>query len=194
MKKRIISLFAAIALIAFVTNAQEVTKTTFGVRAGINFQNINGKDYNGDKLTNSLIVGFNIGANVEIPIAQDFFLQPGLLFTTKGAKINDESPDTKINIGYIELPINFLYKPLLGNGHFMLGFGPYVAYGVTGDASEFKALDAGANILAGYEFASKLSFQLNAQLGLVKINSVSASGDMTSEKNTGFGFSLGYRF
>ena len=64
--------------------AQDDTRITFGVRAGVNFQNFNGKDENGDKLKNDLIVGFNAGVNVEIPVAPDFVLQPGLLFTVKG--------------------------------------------------------------------------------------------------------------
>jgi hypothetical protein len=224
MKRRMISLFASIAMIAVVTNAQNTAKTTFGVRAGINFQNINGKDFNGDKLKNDLTLGFHVGANVEIPFAQDFYLQPGLLFSTKGAKVTEGSVEEKITIGYLELPINFLYKPVLGNGHLLAGFGPYVGYGITGkvksseggqttekdikfkntltasdldaDVVYLRALDAGANFLAGYEFSFKLSFQLNAQLGLVKINPgyEGDSEDKSSEKNTGFGFSVGYRF
>jgi hypothetical protein len=56
-------------------------------------------------------------------------------------------------------------------------------------------LDAGANMLAGYQFRNKISVQLNAQLGLTKINPEyeGAGNDKTSAKNTGFGFSLGYR-
>jgi hypothetical protein len=44
--------------------------------------------------------------------------------------------------------------------------------------------------------ANKLSVQLNAQLGMVKINpKIDGLGDDESSwKNTGFGVSLGYRF
>jgi len=51
-------------------------------------------------------------------------------------------------------------------------------------------------MLVGYEFANKVSFQLNTQLGLTKINPEyeGEANDKTSAKNTGFGFSLGYRF
>jgi hypothetical protein len=57
-------------------------------------------------------------------------------------------------------------------------------------------MDAGANFLFGYEFANKVSFQLNAQLGLLKINPEyeGTTNDQTSAKNTGFGFSIGYKF
>ena len=59
-----------------------------------------------------------------------------------------------------------------------------------------RPLDAGADIFFGYEFAFKVSVQLNAQLGLLTMEP-SYEGDdddKSSSKNTGFGFSVGYRF
>lgn len=201
--------------------------TSFGLRSGVNFQNINGKDENGDKLENDLLTGFNIGINAEIPVGVDFYFQPGLLYTIKGAKSKEvilgQTINGKMKISYLELPLNFLYKPLLGTGHLILGFGPYVALGVNGkatyegggssldsdikfknkvmdtDSDDFvyiRPLEAGANLLAGYEFGNRVSFQLNAQLGLTKINPEyeGIPDDKTSAKNTGFGFSLGFRF
>jgi len=229
--KTSIPLFTAILFCSLATQAQNATVhsggTTFGIRAGVNFQNINGKDENDNKLSNDLITGFNIGVNAEIPVAAEFYFQPGLLFSTKGAKSNEvvlgQTIESTIRISYVELPLNFLFKPALGTGHMLLGFGPYVALGVGGkakfegagssisrdvkfkknvvssdpeDVVYFKPLDAGANLVAGYEFSNKLSFQLNAQLGMVKINPSyeDANNDKTSAKNTGFGLSVGYRF
>ncbi len=230
MKKRI-SLILVMALGSLFSQAQQTVKnsggTSFGLRAGVNFQNITGKDEDGNKLENDLLTGFNIGINAEIPLAPQFYLQPGLLFTTKGAKSEDlilgQTIKGKINIYYVELPLNFLYKPMLGQGRLLMGFGPYVALGVGGKVTyegggsslsediEFKKnvklsdpddvfyvrpMDAGANLLFGYQFANKVSLQLNAQLGLTKINPEyeGASNDRTDAKNTGFGVSLGYRF
>ena len=179
--------------------------TTFGIRAGVNFHNLNGKDFNDDKLENKLKTGFHAGVNAEIPVGIDFYLQPGLLFTTKGAKA--EVGDTKINLSYLELPINFVYKPELGEGRMILGFGPYAAYALSGEVKdpdsdiefgdqpdEWKRFDAGANLLAGYEFSNNLSFQLNAGLGLTRLNNRPDNDNNSSIKNTGFGVSLGYRF
>ena len=230
MKKRI-SLILVMALGSLFSQAQQTVKnsggTSFGLRAGVNFQNITGKDEDGNKLENDLLTGFNIGINAEIPLAPQFYFQPGLLFTTKGAKSEDlilgQTIKGKINIYYVELPLNFLYKPMMGQGRLLMGFGPYVALGVGGKATyegggsslsediEFKKtvklsdpddvfyvrpMDAGANLLFGYQFANKVSLQLNAQLGLTKINPEyeGASNDRTDAKNTGFGVSLGYRF
>lgn len=183
-------------------------QTTFGVRAGVNLQNLNGKASDGDKIMGKLRTGFNAGVNAEIPVGEGFYLQPGLLFSLKGAKEKDlEMPN--MSISYLELPINFIYKPDLGQGRMLLGFGPYVAYAVGGkyeigssetdidfgsEPGELKRFDAGANFLAGYEFANNLSFQLNAQLGLANmVNRVSGDND-SKLNNTGFGVSLGYRF
>ena len=231
MKRRIIILTTAMALLTTITNAQKTTAhtggTTFGIRGGVNFQNINGKDQDGNKLSNDLVTRFNFGVNAEIPVGPDFYFQPGLLFTTKGAKneqvILGENVISTVRLSYLELPLNLIYKPALGTGHLLLGFGPYIGLGVGGevkyeegglseqqdvkfknkvmatdadDVAYFKPLDAGANLLAGYEFNNKLSFQLNAQLGLTKINPEyeGSVDDKSSFKNTGFGVSLGYRF
>jgi hypothetical protein len=226
MKTKALMLALTVTAYAFSAKAQETPGTTFGVRAGVNFQNINGKDVFDKKLDNKIKTGFNVGVNAEIPIASEFYLQPGVLFTTKGAKDKDDA-DIKVNLSYIEVPINFLYKPELGVGKLLLGIGPYIAFGIGGKVSNadgketdveftkevsaanysaavsagypppyFKRFDAGGNLLVGYEFSNNFSFQLNAQLGMININSdiKDVSGDDTKFKNTGFGLSVGYRF
>jgi hypothetical protein len=229
--KRRIGLITAMVMGAFFLQAQQKAShsgsTSIGLRGGVNFQNINGKDEDGNKLDNDILTGFHIGINAEMPVGTDFYFQPGLLYTIKGAKnkevILGQTFNSKIKISYLELPLNFLYKPMLSGGHLLLGFGPYVALGIGGkvtmngngssqsadikfknkvknsdpdNVAYIRPLDAGANFLAGYEFGNRLSFQLNAQLGLIKINPEyeGEPNDKTSAKNTGFGFSLGFRF
>ena len=229
--KKIIILITVMTFGMLFSQAQQKVSTAggsgFGIRGGVNFQNINGKDEDGNKLNNDILTAFHAGITLDIPVGIDFYFQPGLLYSLKGAKTNDvflgQSINSEAKISYIELPLNFIYKPLLGKGHMLLGFGPYVALGINGkvtysgsnssqsrdikfqnkvlltetdNVSYLRPLDAGANMLIGYEFASKLSFQLNTQLGLIKINSEyeGATNDQTSAKNTGFGFSLGYKF
>ncbi|MFT3825080.1 MAG: porin family protein [Chitinophagaceae bacterium] len=219
MKKTIALLSTVLLAFTAGTMAQSTAtmgRTTFGIRAGVNFQNINGKDESGDNLDYKIKTGFHVGVNAEVPVAPDFYIQPGVLFTTKGAKYND---DVKLNISYLEVPVNFLYKPMLGSGKLLLGVGPYIAFGVGGKlkndngtdadvkfkneispgealtALYLKRLDAGGNLLFGYEFSNKLSFQFNAQLGMVKINPKIENVDTDAKyRNTGFGVSAGYRF
>lgn len=226
MKTRIISFLAIVMLTGTMAFGQG-TGMRFGILGGVNFQNLNGKDYDGDKLENDMIVGFHAGVNVQIPIAPEFYFQPGILFSTKGAKnvydILGTTYTTTVNLSYVELPLNLVYKGALGNGFVLVGFGPYVGYGIMGkvkteggiialeDDIEFqsvvetdddplvpyyKAFDAGANVFAGYEMAGGLFLQLNAQLGMLNINPEykGMEDDKSAVKNTGFGLSLGYRF
>ena len=205
MKTKI--MYAVVLTTFFTTTLVAQSKTSFGIRAGVNFHNLNGKDSEGDKLENKLKTGFNAGVNAEIPVGIDFYLQPGLLFSTKGAKA--KVGDASTNLAYVELPVNFIYKPELGTGRMVLGFGPYLGYAINGkykngdvendiefgdQVSELKRFDAGANLLAGFEFSNKLSFQLNAGLGLLDIHNRPESDNKSTIKNTGFGVSLGYRF
>ena len=192
MKKKYGILIPAFLFMAFISQAQEVnTGGGISIRAGVNFQNLNGEDASGDKLENKIKTGFNAGIVGDIPVAPDFYFQPGLLYSAKGAKLENTS-DGKLSLNYVEVPLNLVYKPMLGTGRLLMGFGPYVAYGAGNAANTvyFKPLDAGANILFGYEFSNKLSAQLNAQLGLVNINAYDNDAKI---KNTGFGVSLGYR-
>lgn len=209
-------------------NAQttEKGKPSFGIYGGVNFQNINGTSYNGDKLSNSLVTKFHGGINEQIPVAPDFYVQLGVQYTGKGAKGDVPylagAVQREVRLNYIEVPVNFLYKPLVGEGHFLLGFGPYVGYAFSGkaiftgdlftaeqkinfdkeisvsnpnDLTNYKHLDVGANAFFGYEFMSKLNMVFNAQLGLVSINSKNKfiPNNKRTEMNTGFGLSLGYR-
>lgn len=191
MKTRLISLIMILLLSAPLAIAQSTDKAkmSFAILGGVNLQNLNGKASNGDKLTNDMIVGFHAGVNVQMPIAPQFYFQPGLLFTTKGAKYSDGS-STKLS--YIELPLNVVYKALLGNGEFMLGFGPYLGYAIKTTGGDYKAFDAGGNIFAGYELAGGIFFQFNTEIGMLDINDGNTA--YKSVKNTGFGLSLGYRF
>jgi hypothetical protein len=222
MKTRLFFFALIIILSAPFVIAQNTdnARISFAVLGGVNFQNLNGKDFDGDKLKNDMIIGYHAGVNIQIPVVPQFYFQPGLLYSLKGAKNSEGTNTYSINISYLELPLNFVYKALLGNGYFFLGFGPYIGYAIGGKMKPesgssvdieftnvvelddnpllpyYKAFDAGGNIFAGFEMASGLFLQLNTQFGMLKINPEYKllSDDKSSVKNTGFGLSIGYRF
>lgn len=215
-------IFSFSATFAF-SQGNIASKTSFAVLGGVNMQNLNGKDNAGNKLKNDMIIGYHAGVNLQLPIAHEFYFQPGLMFATKGAKNTIGSIESTYNLSYVELPLNLVYKAVVGNGYFMLGFGPYVAYGIGGKAVyeggaatiesdiEFKSsldsgdplttvyinpFDAGANLFFGYELPAGIFVQLNTQLGLFDINPKDdrVPDNESLLKNTGYGISLGYRF
>jgi hypothetical protein len=220
MKPKILSIITV--LITFFTICSEA-QVKFGLNIGAGLQNITGKDQYGDKFTNKVVPRFNVGIVADFPIADDFFFETGLGYTGKGAKhtysTGGEAITRDIRLHYLELPLTFLYKPVVGTGHFFLGFGPYISYAIAGNTKYstggdlkikfknsiplgdtiqvyYKPLEMGANIFFGYEFANKVSLQFYSQLGLTNINPSNANipNDKTAMKNSGFGIGLGYRF
>lgn len=204
MKKALLSVAAL--LIAGATFAQ----TKFGIVAGPSFSSYTSK-VNGDKETSSLLTNFRAGLTADLQLADEFYIQPSLLYTGKGGKEEVFGFDTKTNVGYLELPINFMYKPEVGNGNLFIGLGPYFAVGLNGNREtvvndavvkndiefgdengQMKRFDAGANFQVGYELPMGLNFGLFTDLGLVNLQG--NGDDDNSFRNTAFGVTVGYKF
>ncbi len=222
MKRTISMLMIATVLFVIETKAQD-SKPTFGIRFGGHLTKITGKDSQGNPLEQDLKLGAGIGVNIELPIAPNFYFQPGLLFSNKGSKITEIRNATTVTstayITYVEVPLNVMYKPQLGTGNLLIGIGPYIAYGIIGQVREkpgssekikfkntvastdpvgnyLKPLDVGASMLIGYQFKTRFLVQLNAQRGFIGIHPKfeDRPDDKSSYKNAGFGISIGYRF
>jgi hypothetical protein len=204
-------------VLAMAVTVTALSAQGFGLRGGVNLSNLAGDGASDDA---KMLTGFHLGLDYEIAVAPDFYFAPGLLFSTKGFKYDETfmgiTTENKFVLNYLEVPLNLVYKPLLGEGNLIVAFGPYLGYGIggkskweissggesgsgdedisfgSGDEDDLKALDMGANISFGYMFAGGLSVQLNTQLGLINISP--SDNDDDALKNTGFGLSLGYRF
>ena len=222
----IVLVFAVLTPQAFAQTRRKNNDTgaiRFGILAGGGLQTLYGTDYWGEKLDNKLNPGFHTGGIVNIPLFADLWIQSGVMFSLKGARQNiiNENITKTINLVYAEIPVNVLYRPQLGDGHLLIGAGPYAGYGLLGnertkigtittelkvkfiaDASNepssyvyYKGLDAGANIFLGYELYSGIFLQVNGQMGFLKVNSeYGLPNDQTSKMNFGLGLSAGYRF
>ena len=224
--KKIFFTAAALCGMILTTTAQQPStvsmvrerQTSIGVHAGVNWFNINGKNAAGTDLDNGLRMGFAAGVDVAIPLGGGSYLQPGVDFRQKGT---DDAGGMKTTLNYIDIPVNYVYRPILGTGNLVLGFGPYIGFGiggkvksanntttdivyrnefdrsVPGNTLQLRRTDAGANFMVGYEFLNSLSLNLKAQLGLKDINpdmSNEGANNQTRYRNTGFGLSVGYRF
>ncbi|WP_264534893.1 porin family protein [Flavobacterium sp. N1736] len=200
--KKIMLTAAAVLAFAF-SNAQE---TKFGVKAGLNISNIGG-----DVEDNSAIVGFHVGGFAEIKLSEKFAIQPELLFSTQGSKIEDSgenfSAEDKLNLSYINVPImaKFYVAP-----KFSLEAGPQIGFlvsakdkyketfdGETISSNEdvkdnFKSIDFGVNLGAGFDFTENLSAGVRYNIGLSNI--AEAEGEDFKLNNSVFSLSVGYKF
>ena len=108
------------------------------LKGGINIANVSTTN-DGEIDEANALASFHIGIMGDIPIGKIFAIQPGLLFTGKGAKVQSGNPGDALyykattNPFYIELPVNAVIKlPLAGGSNLFAGAGGYVAMGVAG--------------------------------------------------------------
>lgn len=223
--------FFLLCTVALVGGLYTQAQVTFGLKAGFSAANMTSK-YEGDsgiasrKANTKMIPAFHGGIIVDIALDDQLSLQPGLFFSQKGAKTGSTAlqvgggtfiTNTTTRLNYLELPVNLLYKHQIGSGKLFAGFGPYVAYGISGklkikgenfsmdeevkvkfkDSKEYstkevyiKPFDAGANFTVGYELKMGLLFSVKYSLGLTNTSPY----DKEKEKNHYFGISVGYLF
>lgn len=205
-----VSLIVIALLIVTGVNAQN-KPLTFGVRAGMNISNVR-SDFEDTKAR----FGINAGVTADYMLAPNIYLLTGLDFTNKGSKISND-PNLKLNLSYIQLPVHAGYKfPLVGDTHFVLHAGPYLAFATDGkwkmkgesvdafsDNAEsvglkLKRFDFGLAFGIGAEFG-KINAGINCDLGLVniadskaiQIDGIEYGGSI---KNMSVSLSLGYKF
>lgn len=130
----IVILFSICTLAVSAQNS----RFTWGVKAGMT---LNSGAIDIDFIEQKARLGFLAGMTVDYALANDFYLQSGLFFMTKGAKIEAEteiegyavSGNIVVNQMYIQLPITAAYKLRVGdNTKIVFNAGPYVAYGIGG--------------------------------------------------------------
>ncbi len=181
-----------------------------GFKGGVNFSNLYANEVNDE---NSRF-GFQGGIFLRTPISSIFSIQPELLYTQKGAKLNytavvNGNRANQINLHYMELPVLFRINP---TETFNFHVGPYGGYlmdarlskeddadgGLSGnetgvDADNFQRFDYGA--AAGLEFNLRW-FDIGARynLGLRQISNGSALSERLAKnaKNNNLSFYVAF--
>jgi hypothetical protein len=124
------------ALLACTSYAQE---SSVYIKAGVNLANIS--TTSGGRIDDAnTLVSFHAGVMGDVPLGKYLALQPGLLFTGKGAKTQTGKPGDNYyykatsNPYYIEIPVNLVVNIPLESKEsaFFIGAGPYAAIGIAG--------------------------------------------------------------
>ncbi len=71
-----------------------------GVKAGLNYANLNGTNVQTDAITS-----YHAGLVAEIKLMENLSIQPELLYTTQGATYKTVLGDVKNELGYIAIPV-----------------------------------------------------------------------------------------
>jgi hypothetical protein len=184
MKKIIVSM--AIVASAICANAQ----VGYGVKLGLNVSNLTGDDSKGVKSK----IGVHAGGFVNIPVAESFAIQPELLFSTEGAKVDGGG---SINLNYVNVPLMLQYK----SSGFYGELGPQIGLLVSANAKEdgdsddikefLKSSSFALNFGAGYQLESGFGFGARYSLGLSNIAKDDDVKTATSVLSIGIHYNFG---
>lgn len=158
-----------LAVATFSADAQ----VKYGPVVGVNLAN-----QAGDIEDNAMKIGAHIGGVVSIGITDNISVEPGIQFSMKGVQSSEDSK-FKINMNYIDIPINLRYAFGEGGTGFNIGVGPYVGILMSAkatdgdndtDIKEFSnSTDFGLNVGIGYQLESGLGFGANYGLGFANV-------------------------
>jgi hypothetical protein len=109
------------------------------LRAGINLANVSVDDEGGVDEAKRL-TSYQVGFIADVSLGGNLFsLQPGILFTGKGSKVQNGTEGQNgyfkqtTNPMYIEVPVTLVAKAPIGTGNRVFaGVGPYLGVGVSG--------------------------------------------------------------
>ena len=212
--------FSAIALmsvLALNVSAQGLPK--FGVEAGVNLSN---SSWDVDPLDKKAKVGFQVGITADYAFTEEWHLQSGLSFTTKGAKIEGRVVEDgsmfdgkiTVNQSYLQLPIYAAYKLEVAPGtKIVFNAGPYLAYGVggktkvSGDVAILDQVATGSGKVDTFGsdgMLNRFDFGLGAGVGAefgnivatirYELGLTNVGKDDLDYKNRNAALTLGYRF
>ena len=136
--KKIASILALVFL-TIICSAQSLIPIKYGIKAGLNFSSLNISSIEGvQPADNSSLITIAAGFIVHIPLSDEWFINPEVLYSQKGASFNyafthdhelnqrDEyKTNNQLTLSYVELNPTISYK---ATDKLALNFGPSVSF------------------------------------------------------------------
>jgi hypothetical protein len=127
-----------LSILFLFTVVQLKAQSSGRFQGGINFANVS-VTTGGHVNDANMLSTFQAGVVGDFLLGGPLYLQPGLLYTGKGSKVQNGQPGTNgyfrqtFNPYYLEIPANLVFKtPAIAGGRFFVGAGPYLGVGVRG--------------------------------------------------------------
>jgi len=156
-----------------------------GLKAGANISNFTGASNEAD-LKAKTMVGFHGGAFVSLFVGNNFAIQPEVLLSTQGAKVEQTGVNkTDYKLTYINVPVMAKYR---FNGGFYLEAGPQIGFKVhekVDGTSEDFAKSTDFSIAGGIGYHSPIGLGIGARYtaGLSKLGDYDVSTTRPDWKN-----------
>lgn len=187
--KKLILITAVLVLPIAMVQAQDIT---FGAKIGLNLSTLQP-----DLTDPATRTSFHLGGMAEIPLMDDFSIQPELLFSSQGVK-DESDDDEQVILNYLAIPVMAKYyvaDNLSIEGGPQLGI--LLKAEVEDDGETFdikdntKSTDIGFALGLGYKLDNGVNFGARYFFGS-DINDIDSDSDKI--KNRVIQFSIGYFF
>lgn len=152
-----------LCFIAFIIN-NATAQVGYAPEVGVNFSNMKYAPPSPfQQASTKGLIGPRIGGIADLDLGAHIYLQPGIFFSSMGAKRNysynyhdtSEAINETLRLNYIQVPINVLYKTgHQGDNRFFFGAGVYFAELVGGKDQANDIVDSGT----GHTYPVNITF------------------------------------
>ena len=155
-----------------------------GIKGGVNISNFVGSSPN--NVDNKAIVGFHAGAMLPLWFGKYIALQPEVLFSSQGAKVNNAGNEGNFRVSYLTIPV--LLKGRFDGG-FYLEAGPQIGFRVNDNIPASQATVSGWNtdlaVDAGLGYHGAAGFGIGARycVGLSKVATFNINNTQPKYRN-----------
>lgn len=178
MKKSLVAL-----LIITLTATQGFSQAfSFGPKAGLNISN-----YTGGNIQSDAMVGLHMGGLINFGIGKVFSIQPEVLFSTQGARIENQGITNDFKVNYVSVPVMLKLKT---SGGLYIEAGPQASFKTgenIGDESINRfARDLDLALGGGIGYQSGIGLGIGARYlaGISKVGDFNAGSISPDFKNS----------
>ena len=179
------SLLLLLVLLSGTSFAQSFS---FGPKAGINISN-----YTGGNVKSDARVGYHLGGLLNFGIGQVFSIQPEVLFSTQGAKIDNGGQKPEFKTTYVSVPVMLKFK---SRGGLYFELGPQASFKTGEDVPDqtidkfAKSLDLAGGVGVGYQAGFGLGIGARYVAGFSKVGDFDSQNLDPDFRNSVIQFSL----
>jgi len=188
-------------------------KVSLNPEIGINLSSLHHSDSYQDIKSNT--IGVKAGLALNIPITKRIFIQPGVYFDMRGARIQEEFnglvQENDYTLNYLQIPLHLQTELPIGVlGELFVHAGPYVGWGINGrkevsinnikekamdafgdDEEQLKNIDFGLNIGAGYRTPFGIYARVQYGYGMGNLSNISSESIQNRVWYIGLGWTIG---
>lgn len=185
-------LFLALSFIAVSIITANAQNNRFGLKGGLNSSSLNTSG-GGATFTSDSKIGFYAGAFAQLSVAQNFAVQPEIMYSLLGARYKFSNVNVNRNLSYISIPVLASY---IKDGLSIVA-GPQISFLVAANdkgtnisndiKSQFETTEIAGVVGAGYTTLGGFGFDARYQLGLTDIVKDNSTGYKLKNNNFQFG-------